>query len=108
MLNGSGILGFTLGVYAATDPQCVGPSGAQIKTLARVRIGGHPDLEPRTSRSAPTIMNTPVGYDKPNDDNKDGVYEITIDIVNRSLATGLPVTVTVLDTDEAPVITNVS
>ena len=53
-------------------------------------------------------MNTPVGYDKPNDDNKDGVYEITIDIVNRSLATGLPVTVTVLDTDEAPVITNVS
>ena len=53
-------------------------------------------------------MNTPVDCKNPNEENKGGVYEITIDISDGSLVTGLPVTVTVLDTDEAPVITNIS
>ena len=103
--------GFTLGAYTATDLQdnpiywTIGGPDKDAFVYSYWVISGRPDLDTHTSSSTLTILNTPMDYENPNDHNKDGVYEITIDISDQSLATSLPVTVTVLDIDEAPVIT---
>ncbi len=109
-----GRLAQELGIYKATDRQddwvwwTIGGPDKDTFAYSFEDIIVKPEPQPYVWRSDLAIINVPVDYENPNDHNKDGVYEITIDIADYTdgrLVTSLPVTVTVLDIDEAPVIT---
>ena len=60
---------------------------------------------PRIWRTELTLLGTPLDYENPQDANEDGVYEISMHIADEDFVSSLPITVTVLDVNEAPLIT---
>ena len=102
---------YRVGVYRAIDPQdhdlewtIGGPDKDSFyysMILTNLQAGSVPD---RWSAHL-SISGVPLDYENPSDDNGDGVYEITLDVTDGSLVTSLPLTVTIVDVDEAPVIT---
>ena len=106
-----GRLAQELGIYKATDRQddwvwwTIGGPDKDTFAYSFEDIIVKPEPQPYVWRSDLAIIYVPVDYENPNDRNQDGVYEITLNITDGSLVTSLPVTVTVLDINEAPVIT---
>ena len=96
--------------FGATDPQgdtitfSLAGADSEAFTYEHIFVVG------KTCYAALNILHygTEPDYENPSDADKDGVFSVTLQVSDGSLTTELPVTVTVTDVDEAPVIEGLS
>ncbi len=86
----------TVGTYTASDPE----SDAVTWSLA-----GTDAHRFTISTSGELAFRAPKDYEKPNDGNKDNIYEVTVHASDGNLASTLDVLVTVTNMNEAPIVT---
>ena len=87
-------------VYTARDPE-----GSNV---ARWSVGGRDGGDFTITQGGTLYFRSPPDYERPADSNRDNVYEVTIQPSDGRNNGSYPVTVTVTNVNEAPIITTTS
>ena len=99
----------TAGIYLLHDddwdPFTISLAGADADRFSKFEVPLHGNLPFGINTAIALDFNGTPDYESPADANSDGVYEVTIVASYFNGTTELDVTLTILDVDEAPVIT---
>ena len=87
-------------VYTATDPEGL--------NVARWSVGGRDGGDFFITQGGTLYFRSPPDYERPADSNRDNMYEVTIQPSDGRNNGSYPVTVTVTNVNEAPIITTTS